>query len=178
MSAHPSRCVKSHIAAVCTCALESYVTMTEGNPRPSQLDLLNYAAFAVAKLGVAKRGSGASSQVNQLLEVFSRGKGKDAILLVQEHLVYQSGQREVLPREFSKQVYEDLADLYKLDTADATALARMYLTHLKRLYKGAEKLRPEDMRRISNREDAFDQLARLVFGDSRGQDRRPRKGPR
>ncbi len=125
-------------------------------------ELLDMAAYTVATLSDAKDKS---SQVNALLEVLSSRTGRDGILAVQERLVYQSSRKEILPRAFCARVYEDLCAILDADVPSEEGdkerfrLARQYLTHLKRLYRGVQGRRIK----IDNREGAFDELARKTL---------------
>lgn len=125
--------------------------------------LLNKAAMAVSTLGKGK-----STQVNKLLDVLSTKEGKDGILRVQEHLVYQSaGGRNLLSSDFCRRVYEDLRNIMRSkDTSESeiAKLAQRYLTHIKRLYKGAEGRNVN----ISDEGNAFDELASQVLKKAAG----------
>lgn len=126
-------------------------------------NLLNRAAVAVSKL---KKGK--STQVNKLLDVLSTKEGKDGVLRVQEHLVYQSaGGRNLLSSKFCRRVYEDLRDIMRSKDASDGEIAKWaqtYLTHIKRLYKGAEGRNVN----ISDEGNAFDELASQVLEKASG----------
>jgi len=138
-----------------------------------RIDLLNWAAYSVSRLG---KGGKHSSQLNQLLSVLSQGEGVDAIYLVLEHLVYQSaGRGDLLPREFSKQVFNDLCEIINspYEDSEKVSVARAYLTHIKRLAKGAEPL--GEMPKIQRDSEAFMTLAKKALS-ARKQSRNKRAG--
>ncbi len=142
------------------------MTQNENNKKLNEMDLLNRAAFCAFLLSKAKNTK--SSQVNLLLEVLSQKEGRNGILLVQEHLIYQSGKRGTLPEKFSKQVFNDLLDILNevKDNTEAEQLAREYLLHIKRLYTGIEGLIRGGVT-IDSVEGAFFKLAKAALNAPR-----------